>query len=432
MTASPQLSEHCVTQSLIGDCSFICSLVVAVNFEKVHKQSLICCNIYPQNSDSVPIYNPDGLYLIKLHWNGVWRQVVIDDWFPVAVDGSLLVAHSNNRHEIWVSVLEKAYMKLKGGYLSGSDGTDDLKALFGWIPEKISLHPSQPLSPNAIWDRLYFKHQLGQCMLLFNTREMGEDTSYLLDQVGLACQHTYACLEMRFVKGFRLVKLKNPWTRFRWCGAFSVSDGKHWTEEMQKELNYDIAIQGLYDNGIFWILWEDLCTYFGSICVAWSPRMFYHNKVIHGRVEAIPEASMKKLKYSEKGMSFVVDYSNYAKYPHFRLEIEGNPLEDTNIFLHLERHRTGYESQNDAITIDVHQFNGRRIHNPSTLLFPGVYTLQNNYQKTLSLSKGSGKNYTVVVSHSCPSDNLTFSLFVYSESLPFKISPISDSWFYLF
>lgn len=55
-----------------------------------------------------------------------------------------------------------------------------------------------------------------------------------------------------------MVKLKNPWTRKRWLGSFSVTDSKNWTDALQEELKYDIQIQGGCDNGIFWILWDDL------------------------------------------------------------------------------------------------------------------------------------------------------------------------------
>lgn len=64
--------------------------------------------------------------LIFLNWdlkivspnevNVLFLQVIIDDQLPVDHKGELLCSYSNNKSELWVSLIEKAYMKVMGGY----------------------------------------------------------------------------------------------------------------------------------------------------------------------------------------------------------------------------------------------------------------------------------------------------------------------------
>ncbi len=57
------------------------------------------------------MYNPSGKYMVALNLNGCQRKVVVDDFFPVDKHSSFLCSLTTNRGELWVSLLEKAYLK---------------------------------------------------------------------------------------------------------------------------------------------------------------------------------------------------------------------------------------------------------------------------------------------------------------------------------
>ena len=76
--------------------------------------------------------------------------------------------------------------------------------------------------------------------------------------------------------------LKNPWSHVRWRGDYSELDAKHWTEELKKLLNYNPESAANFDNGVFWIDYDSLCTFFDVVYLSWNPSLFTHTFSIIG------------------------------------------------------------------------------------------------------------------------------------------------------
>ena len=184
---------------------------------------IITGNIYPQDHSGNPIYNPTGEYIVKLFINGTWRGVRIDDYLPINTNGFWLCAYSA-RGKMWVSLLEKAYLKVNGGYdFDGSNSSRDLYYLTGWLPEKHDLK-KENLDRDALWNRLRLGYSNNDCLVTCGTGAIPDE-----DSVGLVGNHAYGVLEIQEVFGHRVLLLKNPWGHFRWNGKFSYGDSGTWT-----------------------------------------------------------------------------------------------------------------------------------------------------------------------------------------------------------
>jgi len=342
------VSSLSITQTIITDCSFVSSLVIAAAYERRHGKQLITKTIWPQDSKGVPIYNPAGKYLVKLHVNGIARKVLVDDRLPLSKDGQLMTSHTTHGQELWVSLIEKAYMKLNGGYdFPGSNSGIDMFALTGWIPEQFRTD-DKDFDRQRLWERMRSASRYGDCLLTVATGELAELGGQEEEKIGLVRTHAYAVLQVREACGERLVQLKNPWAKVRWKGAYSVHDTQRWTRELRQALDYDQTSAMQHDNGVFWIDYTSLLRFFQGVYLNWNPALFAHTTTHHGQWPKRHPGDAAD------------DTANLGRNPQYALSVTV-PVgsKPAAVWLLLTRH-TRYKDQGKDDFLAVHVFRGER------------------------------------------------------------------------
>merc|ERR1719450_512708 len=419
--ANPKMIElvdcYSVKQTVVSDCSFVASIAIAAQYEKKFKKRLITSIIYPQNRAGDPVYNPAGKYMIKLHINGIARNVVVDDYLPIGPGNEPLCSYSSNKSELWISLLEKAYMKVMGGYdFPGSNSNIDLFALTGWIPERVSIRANDPSwDATSTFRNLATRLEAGQCLATVATGQLSDAVA---DRAGLVTTHAYAVLDAREVDGVQLLKLKNPWSHLRWRGNWSELDTKHWTPSSRQQLNYNPEDAVNFDNGVFWIDYKSLQHYFDVLYMNWAPAMFRHSTVLHGGWDG------------DKGPA--KDLITMENNPQFKLEIT-NAAKGGAVWLLLSRHITDiadFRDNQEYITLLVYKTDGKKVYYPydPPPYIDGIRINSPHYLTKIILEPGENiRKFTVVLSQFEKTSTIYFTIKAFS-TLPFKLEKIKVSW----
>lgn len=161
--------------------------------------------------------------------------------------GALYFAQCSHQQETWLPLLEKCYAKAHGDFaaIEGGFGGEGIEDMTGGITSEI--FTTDILDKELFWKELLSanKEFLFSCGTGVWGAKWGE-------RGGIIELHSYSVQKAVEIDGKRLVRLKNPWGKGEWKGAWS--DGsKEWTPEWLQKLGHRFG-----DDGDFWIEYRDL------------------------------------------------------------------------------------------------------------------------------------------------------------------------------
>ena len=129
-------------QDITTDCSVVASLCAITSRSEQGHSDIMACIFHPYNYQlRQPTASANGKYIFRLYFNGQYRKVTIDDRLPVSrTSRTLHVIDRKQPKLLWPALVEKAYLKTRGGYdFPGSNSGTDIWILTGWIPEQLFL-----------------------------------------------------------------------------------------------------------------------------------------------------------------------------------------------------------------------------------------------------------------------------------------------------
>lgn len=360
--------------------------------------------MYPCRELGQPETSPSGKYIFCLYFNGSFRRVIIDDRLPSSkTKRSLHVIDRKNPNFLWPALVEKAYLKVRGGYdFPGSNSGTDLWILTGWIPEQVLLH-HEDATPDEIWRRMYNPFLRGDVVLTIGT---GKLTDLEEQGLGLVSEHDYAILDMKEVDGRGLFLLKNPWA------------GSEPSIQSAAPRSVDDTQSASLAPGTFWMDSAQVWQNFENLYLNWNPDLFRYREEIHfnwdlSQGNGIPGCFVKNPQfavYSESGgIVWLLLGKHFTTDQHHSLKNAGP-----------DGGELGF------ISIYIFQADGKRVSMNDGPLYRGPYVDSPNTLMRLEMAPRT--TLTAVISEqSLPLKSQNFTLSALSES-PVSISHSRDKY----
>lgn len=240
-----------IEQGCLGNCWFLSALAVISERPDILDQIVL-----------TKVYNPWGVYQIRLCVDGRWQVVIVDDFFPCHSRTRGLVFAVGRRNQLWVPLIEKALAKIFGCYgkLPSGRTLEGLAVLTGLPCTSIDLENSSDY--DLVWARLLSMREAGfimGCSCGSGKRYVDEEE---FRSVGLQIRHAYSLLDVKEYKKQRLVRLRNPWGSFTWNGPW-CDNWPHWDESSRR-----VLLPNGPEAGAFWMPFQDFMFRFDSVEVA--------------------------------------------------------------------------------------------------------------------------------------------------------------------
>jgi calpain-7 len=366
---------------------------------------LLSTILFPyDHANMMPAISPSSKYILRLHFNGCCRKVVVDDLLPSSTDSRIFhVVDRCNPGYLWPALVEKAYLKVRGGYdFPGSNSGTDLAVLTGWLPEQVFLH-DEDVMPEELWSRFFKAFTYGDVLITIGTGKLSRREQR---QLGLAAEHDYAILDMKETDGDREMLIKNPWSDGDvWKGsslrgAAAVGEHEQTLSASFEQLSTKDEDEMLAP-GTFWMDLGSVFQHFENLYLSWNPGLFsdrqdYHfcwdlgkQQAVHGSFEANPQFSVK---CSESGSLWLL-LNRHFKTGDYQGK-ERAPYGFISLYLF---NRVGHR----VLVSDGAMMRGPYVDSPNTLI---------------KLDAKANAVYTVVVaSQDLPNTKLCFTLSAFSR-----------------
>ncbi len=186
-----------VCQGGLGDCWMISALsILALKSVRIERLVVSAGDA----TRNVPA-SPHGVYCVRICKNGLWQNVVIDDYLPMHQQGRLRYASCRDKQELWVPLIEKAFAKAHGSFeaIVGGFVHEALQDFTGPQATGYTLRLKTGGNADELWKAAKDAYDNGYMLGLGSNS--GKDTDFS-DQ-GIVLGHAFSLLMVKEVDNIR-------------------------------------------------------------------------------------------------------------------------------------------------------------------------------------------------------------------------------------
>ncbi|KAL5521398.1 hypothetical protein ACEPAG_9324 [Sanghuangporus baumii] len=407
--AGPNLEPRHIHQNVVSDCSVCSAVAICLRHHRMFNSKLGLSCMHPHSPNGLPSISSNG----TLPFSGTGQQLSV-----IAILESGIV-------DMWPALLEKAYLKLMGGYdFPGSNSSIDIHVLTGWIPEHIEIN-SSTFEREKVFRRICEGFNRGSCVLTLGTGPRASDASHFVSaldgpQTKLLPTHSYAVLSIHEESDGRYLTILNPWNSSQNTGSEpdvcntirrlqiddqDVSDNMRCGDTRMSMRGTVSTSANLID-----VSWDEICSVFDGLYLNWDPALYKHSHGFHGSWRTRARENTPECVHHYLYLDLVSEIREMKM--AMRQEHELWVLLTRHI---VDKHRSGEFIALHVVQVEQEETGGDNGAVNAALGLKGLYTSSTHTLTRLTVT-GPQARVAVIASYDGPYTDVYFSVRVYCDS----------------
>jgi len=305
---------------------------------------------------------------------------------------------------LWPNLLEKALMKVYGGYkIRKLSPSSIVYNLTGWPPEKINLLNEDR---NKLWENIYTGINNGEAIFILTSQDSLQESV-----IGIKSNSYYSILEAIQINDVKYLLLKNTYPNYYSGSNCERTSFKIWNDNLRKQCHF--TNKNIFDSSVFWIEFNEIFLHFSVVDFNWCTKNYASKMMLFDiwKIEDIKNEYKQDFFSLKDNPQYFISFNipkNYRiPFVEFKIIVSKLPAKHED------------ELMEDFLAIHLFSTkNFETIKYKENFLLKGFYLNDNHYTLRIRMDAASflqqQTNYIIVLSSKGRKTDLKYSITLFS------------------